>query len=220
VISYTIAYTGNRLLGGYWEYQRHELSLSKFIPILGKIALAGSIKYGAIVADSDDRILEFDRYSPGGTGYDGVVRGYDDGSLTPDTTSVGSTVSEYYTSDMLNVRPEMSGTTSPYWDSTVVTTVPYTSKIRGKYMLVSNLELQIPLIEGQLYGLLFFDAGNSWLDHNRIKLKNLYKGVGAGFRLVVPGIGTIGFDFGYPLDVRKGQNKGWHPHFQVGTTFR
>ena len=87
-------------------------------------------------------------------------------------------------------------------------------------MFVGNLELQIPLIENQLYGLLFFDAGNSWLHHQDIDLTNVYRGVGLGFRLVVPGIGTIGFDFGYPLDERKGQNKAWHPHFQVGTTFR
>jgi outer membrane protein insertion porin family len=87
-------------------------------------------------------------------------------------------------------------------------------------MLVGNLELQIPVIENQLYGLLFFDAGNSWLHKNDIKLRKVYRGVGLGFRLVVPGVGTIGFDFGYPLDERRGQSKGWHPHFQVGTTFR
>ena len=53
-----------------------------------------------------------------------------------------------------------------------------------------------------------------------VDLTNVYRGVGAGFRLVVPGIGTIGFDFGYPLDERSDQDKGWKPHFQVGTTFR
>ena len=86
--------------------------------------------------------------------------------------------------------------------------------------MVGNLEMQIPIIESQLYGLLFFDMGNSWLDRHDIKLNSLYKGVGIGFRLVVPMVGTIGFDFGYPLDDRNGQNKGWHPHFQVGTTFK
>jgi len=87
-------------------------------------------------------------------------------------------------------------------------------------MLVGNLELQMPIIENQLYGLLFFDAGNSWLHKKDINITHVYRGIGFGFRLVVPGIGTIGFDFGYPLDKRAGQEKGWHPHFQVGTTFR
>jgi len=78
----------------------------------------------------------------------------------------------------------------------------------------------MPVIENQLYALLFFDAGNSWLHRRNIKLNRVYRGYGFGFRLVVPGIGTIGFDFGYPLDDRKGQEKGWKPHFQIGTTFR
>jgi outer membrane protein insertion porin family len=86
------------------------------------------------------------------------------------------------------------------------------------------VELQFPLLKQQLYFLAFFDAGNSWVDRDRIfsdKFK-LYKSVGIGFRLLVPGIGTIGFDFGYPLDRFRGNNfdKKWKPHFQIGTVFR
>ncbi len=220
VISYTFAKTGGNILGGYWKYNRHEFSYSKFIPILGPLALAGKIKFGAISADDDKKILEFDRYSPGGTGYDGVVRGYDDGSLTPDTLSHTSISYEYYSSDTRDTRPDMSGEDSPDWDYTDTTASTYTRKVRGKYMLVGNLELQMPVIENQLYGLLFFDAGNSWLHRKDINITHVYRGYGFGFRLVVPGIGTIGFDFGYPLDERAGQEKGWHPHFQIGTTFR
>jgi len=220
VISYTFAKTGGDILGGYWQYQRHEFSYSKFIPIWGPLALAGKIKLGAISADDDLRILEFNRYSPGGTGYDGVVRGYDDGSLTPDTVSNSSRVYEYYTSGTIDTRPDLSGEDSPDWDSTITTASNYTTKVRGKYMLVGNLELQMPILENQLYGLLFFDAGNSWLHRKDINITHVYRGYGFGFRLVVPGIGTIGFDFGYPLDERAGQVKSWHPHFQIGTIFR
>jgi len=218
-ISYTFAVTGG-VLGGFWKYRRHELTLSKFIRVIGKVALAGKVQFGAISASSDDQILEFDRYSPGGTGYDGIVRGYDDGSLTPDSTILSSVRYEYYSTDVDNVRPEFSGETSPDWDSTITIQQSYTRKIRGKYMLVGNLELQVPIIENQLYSLLFFDVGNSWLHRKDINIFHVYRGVGFGFRLVVPGIGTIGFDFGYPLDKRSGQDKSWHPHFQVGTTFR
>lgn len=221
IISYTFAKTGGDILGGFWEYQRHEFSYSKFIPILGPLALAGKIKFGAISADDDRKILEFDRYSPGGTGYDGIVRGYDDGSLTPDTVAHSSIVYEYYSSDTDNVRPVITGNTSPDFDSLITTASSRTSKVRGKYMFIANLELQMPILENQLYGLLFFDAGNSWLHRKDINITHVYRGYGFGFRLVVPGIGTIGFDFGYPLDADvAGQEKGWHPHFQVGTTFR
>ncbi|MFQ6008292.1 MAG: BamA/TamA family outer membrane protein, partial [Candidatus Zixiibacteriota bacterium] len=96
-----------------------------------------------------------------------------------------------------------------------------TTRVRGKYVLVTNLELQFPIAHNQIYGLLFFDAGNSWLSKSDIKpLTGLYKGVGFGFRIAVPGIGTIGFDFGYPLDIVRDQKRSWKPHFQVGTTIR
>ncbi len=84
-ISYSFEDVGG-ILGGYWEYQKHTLALAKFIPVWGDIALAGKLTLGAINAPSGDhRILEFDRFSPGGTDYDGVIRGYESGSLTPDT---------------------------------------------------------------------------------------------------------------------------------------
>jgi outer membrane protein insertion porin family len=207
ILSYSIENTGG-WLGGYWKYMKHEISASKFIPIFWKAALAGKLTFGAVTADDDGKILEFDRFSPGGTGYDGIVRGYSDGSLTSDTVTYDT--SWYYTKNEAGEK---------ILDSISVYTGRY-SKVRGKYMLVGNLELQLPIVQNQLYGLLFFDIGNSWLYKDDIKLNDLYRGVGLGFRLVVPGIGTIGFDFGYPLDDRRGQTRGWKPHFQIGTTFR
>ena len=96
-------------------------------------------------------------------------------------------------------------------------------------MLVTNIELQFPIVEQSIYALLFFDAGNSTLTFKELfddKDRFWYKSVGAGFRIAVPGIGTIGFDFGYALDEfgHEGQSnfqeKGWKSHFQIGTTFR
>lgn len=209
IISYSLEATGG-LLGGYWEYQKQTIDLAKFIPLFWKVALAGKLTYGAISAPAgDNKILEFDRFSPGGTGYDGVVRGYDDGSLIADSSTRNIVTYNRYTDSTFQHR-----------DSSYVDTTYSSIGIRGKYMLVGNLELQIPVIENQLYTLLFFDIGNSWLRRKDIKLNDLYRGVGIGFRLVVPGVGTIGFDFGRPLDSRAGQSKGWHPHFQIGTTIK
>ncbi len=209
MLSYSFENIGG-WLGGFWKYQKHEISVSKFIPIFWKVALASKITYGAVTAQNDNRILEFDRFSPGGTGYDGVVRGYDNGSLTPDTTIYSDVYTFHYSSSDLTGAP----------DSIVKTTDTYSSDVRGKFMLVGNVELQLPILENQLYGLLFYDIGNSWLNTSEIKISDMYRGIGLGFRLVVPGIGTIGFDFGYPLDDKVGQERGWKPHFQIGTTFR
>jgi outer membrane protein insertion porin family len=209
IVSYAIEMTGG-WLGGYWQYQKHSVELAKFIPLFGKVALAGKITGGAIYASAgDNKILESGRFSPGGTGYDGTVRGYEDGSLTPDTSAISISEYRYYwITDSVNYYAQAFDTTS------------YISKVRGKYMIVGNLELQVPIIENQLYTMLFFDMGNSWLHARDIKMRGFYKSVGVGFRIVVPGIGTIGFDFGYPLDNREDQNKSWRPHFQVGTTIR
>jgi outer membrane protein insertion porin family len=209
IISYTVSESGGHL-GGFWDYRKHEISLAKFIPLIGGMALAGKVMYGAVSSPiGDSAILEYERFAVGGTNYSGTVRGYDDGSLTPDTIITRVDTSYWFSSTNLLMA-----------DSVTDTTYNYVPSLRGKYMLVGNLELQIPLIKNQLYGLLFFDIGNSWLNRSDIKLNDLYKGVGLGFRLVVPGIGTLGFDFGYPLDDRRGQKRGWKPHFQIGTTIR
>ncbi|RKX27239.1 MAG: outer membrane protein assembly factor BamA [Candidatus Zixiibacteriota bacterium] len=218
-ISYTFENTGG-LFGGFWEYQRHRFSAAKFIPIIGNIALAARVQYGAIRAASNDprdnRILVSDRFNPGGTAFDGTIRGYDDGSLTPDSLVTGADTIFYYFD---NPDSLVVGTDEP---DSILTSQPFKSRVRGKYMLVFNAELQIPISEQQIYGLLFLDAGNSWLHADDIRpFSDLYKGVGVGFRILVPGIGTIGFDFAYPLDdPPSGEEKGWKPHFQIGTTFK
>ena len=211
-ISYTVSQTGN-WLGGYWEYQKHQISAAKFIPIIGKIALAARIQYGVVSSPKgDDRILVSERFTPGGTAYDGVVRGYEDGSLTPDTIVTRADSVYYYSG-----HPDSAGTVL---DSAVERS-GFKTRVRGKYMLVTNLELQFPLVARQIYALAFFDAGSSWLHKKDIKpLSGLYKSYGFGFRIAVPGIGTLGFDFGKALDEVEGQEKKWKPHFQIGTTFR
>lgn len=211
-LSYTFSQTGD-WLGGFWQYRKHEFSLAKFFPLIGNLALAAKFQYGVVTSpEGDDRILVSERFTPGGTAYDGIVRGYDDGSLTPDTVVTTSDTTYYYTG-----HPDSSGTVL---DSSFVS-AGFKTRVRGKYMLVSNLELQFPIVERQIYALAFFDAGNSWLHKGDVKpISSLYKSYGFGFRIAVPGIGTLGFDFGYPLDKVEGQEQKWKPHFQIGTTFR
>lgn len=211
-LSYTFSQTGG-WLGGFWNYQKHELDLAKFIPLIGNLALAAKLQYSVVTSPKEDnRILVSERFTPGGTAYDGIVRGYEDGSLTPDSVVTTSDTTFYYSG-----HPDSSGN---ILDSTFIA-AGFKTRVRGKYMLVSNLELQFPLVERQIYALAFFDAGNSWLHKGNIKpFSGLYKSYGFGFRIAVPGIGTLGFDFGYPLDKVVGQDQKWKPHFQIGTTFK
>jgi outer membrane protein insertion porin family len=88
-------------------------------------------------------------------------------------------------------------------------------------VLVYNLELQFPLVAQQVYGLLLADAGKAWAAGKDIRpfdLRRLYRSAGLGFRLVVPNIGVLGFDFAYGFDYPSGKGQ-WRPHFQVGAGF-
>lgn len=184
-ISYSVEYAGGPL-GGNWLYHKHIFEASKFTRIWWKFVLATKVKIGVIDSpDSDPGIPYIERFAPGGTYGDGVIRGYDDRSVGPHTASG--------------------------------------SYQRGRSMLIYNIELQVPLVEQQIYALLLADAGNAWLTGRAIKpfdldrWDGLKRSVGAGFRIVVPGIGTLGFDFAYGYDNPDGA--GWKPHFQIGTTF-
>jgi len=180
-ISYTGEYAGG-FLGGEWNYYKHMFNAHKYIPLGWGMALVGRFRFGYISAENNEKIPYSERFTPGGTNPDGLIRGYPDATITPHNSSG--------------------------------------ALLGGMSEAIYNLELQVPILEGQLYTLAFADAGNSWISKDRIRpLSNLYKGVGIGFRLVVPGVGVIGFDFGYALDEAFGESKGWRPHFQIGQGF-
>lgn len=210
--SYTFENSGG-LLGGFWHYQKHSIEVAKFVPLFWGISLATKVQYRVVTSPSgDDHILITDRFTPGGTDFDGTVRGYNGGDLTPDSLVTSSDTAFYYydANALIGIDPP---------DDTSFTS--FRTRVRGKYMLIANMEIQIPIANQSIYGLIFFDAGNSWLHRRDIKpITGLYRGAGLGFRVAVPGLGTLGFDFGYALDDFNGQGKGWKPHFQYGSTFR
>ncbi len=90
--------------------------------------------------------------------------------------------------------------------------------LRGRFELIYNFELTVALAEQQFYILLFADAGNAYRTLEDIRLfKRYFRSVGPGFRIVIPYVGIMGFDFGYAFDgLQKGQ---WSTHFQIGRGF-
>lgn len=89
-------------------------------------------------------------------------------------------------------------------------------EVGGRSMLTLTAELQFPLVEKQVYGILFADAGEAWKGLGGTNPFDLRRSVGFGFRVVAPMLGLIGFDIGYGLDEGGGQ---WRPHFQMGRSF-
>lgn len=180
-LSYTGELAGG-ILGGRWDYYKHTFTAHKYVPLFWNFVLVGKSKFAYVSANDNDKIPYSERFSPGGTDPDGMIRGYADASLSP--------------------RTSMGGL------------------LRGISEVIYNFELQFPIMKQQMYFIGFADAGSAWLGKKDIRpFSHLYKGAGFGFRLVVAGVGVIGFDFGYAFDKSYGEVEGWRTHFQVGPGF-
>lgn len=78
---------------------------------------------------------------------------------------------------------------------------------QGLSMLTFSGEIRFPVLEQQLYLAAFGDIGNTWNDLADVNITDMFPGVGFGFRLMLPMLGLIGFDFAWGL--KDPQN----PHF-------
>jgi outer membrane protein insertion porin family len=88
--------------------------------------------------------------------------------------------------------------------------------VGGRFMASFTHEILFPFTDA-VYGLFFFDAGNTWNSFGSADLFNLRRGLGLGVRLEMPGLGNLGFDYGYGYD--KVGGPAWEPHFTFGTMF-
>jgi len=187
---------GGGILGGKWNYMKNALRYAFFRPLLWKFAFAPKFKIGTIEGTADiNGLPHSERFYAGGVHSDGIIRGYEDGTI-------------YAT---VPVTPDVRGL------MTMDTTTSARS-VRGRSLAVMNLEITAPLVAQQIYGILFFDAGNVWAHPTQMRpFADMYTSVGFGLRLSIPGMGMMGFDFGWPF---RGREKGkMKPHFQFGSSF-
>ena len=83
----------------------------------------------------------------------------------------------------------------------------------GRYMVLMSFEQQFPIVQ-PLHGVLFFDAGNVWDRLLDIRPFDLKMGAGVGFRMEIPLLGNIGFDYGYGFNRDDGAR--WQGNFLLG----
>jgi len=161
----------NAAFGSDFEFVKADLSIKWWFPLFrDRLTIALTNEYGVIFGD---KLQHRTLYRMGGVlGYDGMLRGYGAGSIG-------------------------------------------NSRLGRSYQYI-GAELQLGLVPQTFYLLpFFFDAGNVFGEridtNNRIDKpkKNplsewdptkLKKDIGFGFRVVVPMLGIIGFDFAWPLD--------------------
>ncbi len=94
--------------------------------------------------------------------------------------------------------------------------------VGAKSMLKYSLELRFPISDNPtIYGLGFFEAGNTFLDIQSLNPYDLKRSAGVGVRLYMPMLGMLGFDVGYGFDsvVPGGSPSGWKTHFIFGQPF-
>jgi len=182
-------------LGGDFDYHELRSKVQWWFPTISKFVL-GIEATGGVV--DGDIIQEKDLYRMGGTlGYEGKLRGYDPGSIG-DTRL-------------------------------------------GRSFLSSSIELRYPVADQVLYLLTFADAGNVYgptlrsiadvkgtggsTPWDEIDLGNLKRDWGFGFRLNIPMMGILGFDFAWGLDPNENRygesvpNVGFHPNFIIESPF-
>lgn len=111
-----------------------------------------------------------------------------------------------------SVRGYESGHIAPRDDST-------NDIIGGNKMAFVNVEYIFPLlIDMGIKGVVFFDAGNAWLEDDW-DLGEIKKGVGGGIRWNSP-FGPLRIEYGYGLDEIEGEDDDRHQiEFTVGTPF-
>jgi len=87
----------------------------------------------------------------------------------------------------------------------------------GRFFMLGSLEYRIPLIANKAFLLAFADVGQTWNSVVASRPGYLKKSLGAGFRIFIPMMGTVGFDFAYGFDRdRIYGGPGWQTHFQFG----
>jgi len=190
-------------LGGTIAFHRHRLEGRIYLPsLLHRITTMLRARVGLVgeyLGEHENHVPAYERFRLGGGTTLDPLRGYDDYMIVPEKFDQIVLERHHFTS-------------SAGADSIVLIPV----RVRypgGRYATTYTLEQQF-LVVNPLHAVLFFDAGNTWDLGKEIQPFKLKKSVGLGFRLEIPILGNIGFDYGYGFDRDTGPR--WVGHFLIG----
>jgi outer membrane protein insertion porin family len=192
--------------GGSVNFHKHRLEGRLYLPSLLKgvtTMVRGRVGLIGRYADQNMPVPPYERFRLGGGSTVDPLRGYEDYQVVPGK----------YIRDIV-IRRDTTWTDTTH--TTVASINPITQKVRypgGQYMALYTFEQQFPIVH-PLHGVLFFDAGNTWDLWKEIRPFDLKLGAGIGFRMEIPLLGNVGFDYGYGFDRDDGPRaKG---HFLLG----
>ncbi|MCZ7557407.1 MAG: outer membrane protein assembly factor BamA [Bacteroidia bacterium] len=181
-------------LPGSVDYHKHRLELMWFTPLLQ--------------SENQSRLTLYT-----GTRF-GLVKGFSESSYIPpiEYYYMGGNGLQYQTEQLRGYEDRSIG---PRINGVIAGGTIYSH-------YVAELRFAITLNPMPLYILGFAEAGNIWLNEKFLDPFDLKRSAGLGARLLIQGIGLIGFDYGYGFDdvePKDGKADGWHFHFQFGRGF-
>lgn len=168
------------------EYHKWKFNAAHFTELRKNLVLASSVRFGFLGGyNSQLGITGFERFWVGGNALQGFnlagrefisQRGY--GSNSQGMISENAISNEFPTTTARDLG----------------------STIYNRF----TMELRYAISKGQsatIYPLVFFEAGNAWINPRNFNPFEIKKAVGAGVRFFLPMFGLIGIDYGYGLDI-------------------
>ncbi|MGH7731372.1 MAG: outer membrane protein assembly factor BamA, partial [Candidatus Eiseniibacteriota bacterium] len=210
-LSITSEFAGGAF-GGGTHFHKHRLEQRVYVRSLLKAVttmLRGRVGLIARYRGQTSAVPTYERFRLGGGTTPDPLRGYDDYMVVPEKFIRDVTT-------VTGVIDHIDSTTTPGVRDTVYRSE--TRRVRypgGRFMLVLSAEQQFPIVH-PLHGVVFFDAGNVWDEWREIRPFDLRKSVGIGFRMEIPLLGVIGFDYGYGFD--RDDRPRAVGHFLIGQT--
>ncbi len=189
------------------EYNKWVFKSSNYISLIGNLVLMSTANFGIIgMYNPSVGYSPIGKFRVGGSGLNTyaitsveivALRGYEDGSITPNVDQNNNIVKAYSSS-------------------------PNGGNLYDKF--TAELHYPVTLKESAtIYGLVFAEAGNAWNTVEAFNPFDVKRSVGFGVRVFLPMFGLLGFDMGYGFDnvySSTGYGKsGWQPHFTMGQQF-
>ncbi|MDN5215334.1 POTRA domain-containing protein [Fulvivirgaceae bacterium BMA12] len=158
------------------EYHKWDFDAEFYTPIAGDLVFHAKTSMGFLGSYSSALgIGPFERYFLGGSG-------------------IGSTGDFLIGSQPIGLRG--------YDENAIVPVDPNSGFDGGVVFNKFTFELRYPVSLGKpmIYVLGFMEAGNTWNSYEDYNPNQLFKTVGVGVRIDLPGMGLIGIDYGHALD--------------------
>ena len=197
-------FTGG-LFGGSVNFHKHRIDARAYLPsVLRRLTTMVRARVGLLGEYANERLEHvpaYERFRLGGGSTIDPLRGYDDYMIVPDKFD-----------RIVMERRHLRSLVDPLADS--VTTYPVRVRYPGgRYLTAYTLEQQFTVVN-PLHAVIFFDAGNTWDLGREVQPFRLKTSAGVGFRIEIPLLGNIGFDYGYGFN--RDDRAKWVGHFLLG----